>query len=210
MNTRRVLEHYPNVAIAIVPASVLVALVSELFVSVAPADPASSASLPTASSTTQAPPSSELELPESADITYEKSDYGVQDAATYFFDLLNYEIIYQDSADFTPIVTGTCKAEQCWKTFREQEDLRTGPEDMQTGGYYFLHTDYIVRFDGNSAYLMGELTLSERSLLRPDQENIIVEEQNLGEITMGLEYTDNGWKVSAIALESLPSKAPLS
>ena len=49
---------------------------------------------------------------------------------------------------------------------------------------------------------MGELTLSPRSLLRPDQEVIFFEEQNLGEITVGLEYTDTGWKVSDVSLDN--------
>lgn len=202
MNTQKIVRRYSSAAIAAVQAFVLVALASALIVSVAPDEAESSASSPTGSYTAEATPPSEPVPPDSASLLYEKSDYGALEAARRFFRFLDYEILYRSPVDFAPIVTGKCELEQCWKTFQELYDLRKGPEDMQIGGYHYLHTDYIVQFDGNQAYLMGELTLSPRSLLRPDQEVIFFEEQNLGEITVGLEYTDTGWKVSDVSLDN--------
>ncbi|WP_423298919.1 hypothetical protein [Glutamicibacter nicotianae] len=202
MNTQKIVRRYSSAAISAVPAFVLVALASALIVSVALAEAESSASSTTGSYTAEATPPSEPEPPDSASLLYEKSDYGALEAARRFFRFLDYEILYRSPADFAPIVTGKCELEQCWKTFQDQDELRKGPEDIQIGGYHYLHTDYIVQFDGNQAYLMGELTLSPRSLLRPDQEVIFFEEQNLGEITVGLEYTDTGWKVSDVSLDN--------
>ena len=208
MNTQKIVRHSSSAAIAAVPAFILVSLVSALFVSVAPAEPASSAVSPAGSNTAEATQPDESEPPDSASLLYEKSDYGALEAARRFFRWIDYETLYRSPADFALIVTGTCEAERCWKKFQEQGDLRTGPDDIQIGGYHFLQMDYIVRVDGDKTYLMGDLTLSEGSLLHPDQEITLFEERNLGEITVGLEYTDTGWKVSDVSLDNPPSATP--
>ncbi|WP_413454557.1 hypothetical protein ACLQ8T_09960 [Glutamicibacter sp. FR1] len=208
MNAHKVIRHGSSAAIAAVPAFVLIALISALFMSIAPDEPASSAASPANPNTVETTPPSEPGPSDSASILHEKTDYGAREAARRFFQLLDEEIIYRTPADFVPIVTGTCEAERCWKRFQEQDDLRTGPEDIQIGGYHFLHVNYIVRVDSDKAYLMGELTLSEGYLLRPDQEVNSFEEKNLGEITIGLEYTDTGWKVSDVSLDDPPSATP--
>lgn len=72
-----------------------------------------------------------------------------------------------------------------------------------------MYTNYIVQFDSNKAYLVGELLLSKRSVLTPTQGIIEVEEE-LDEITMDFEYTVNGWKITGLTLEDAAKDASLS
>ncbi|CBT76175.1 MAG TPA: hypothetical protein DEX36_09000 [Glutamicibacter sp.] len=87
--------------------------------------------------------------------------------------------------------------------------MTTSPDDIQIGGYHYLYTNYIVQFDSNKAYLVGELLLSKRSVLTPTQGIIEVEEE-LDEITMDFEYTVNGWKITGLTLEDAAKDASLS
>lgn len=209
MNLRKLLAHCPSIAIALVPVLVLAALIAALAISLAPTESAPIASEPSVPSSTELMDPIDPDAPELADIGYEKSQDGVRDVATFFFDLLDYETINSVSANFDPIVAGPCKAEECWKVFHEQEDLTTSPDDIQIGGYHYLYTNYIVQFDSNKAYLVGELLLSKRSVLTPTQGIIEVEEE-LDEITMDFEYTANGWKITGLTLEDAAKDASLS
>ncbi|WP_417364203.1 hypothetical protein [Glutamicibacter arilaitensis] len=209
MNVRKILTRCPSIAIALVPILVLAALIAALAISLAPDESAPVASEPIAPRSTELMDPADPDAPELADIGYEKSQDGIRDVATFFFDLLDYETINSVTANFAPIVAGPCKAEECWKVFHEKEDLTTSPDDIQIGGYHYLYTNYTVQFDSNKAYLVGELLLSRRSVLTPTQGIIEVEEE-LDEITMDFEYTANGWKITGFTLEDAAKDDSLS
>ncbi|CBT76172.1 MAG TPA: hypothetical protein DEX36_05875 [Glutamicibacter sp.] len=91
MNLRKLLARCPNIAIALVPILVLAALIAALANSLAPAETAPIASEPSVPSSTELMDPTDPDAPELADIGYEKSQDGVRDVATFFFDLLDYE-----------------------------------------------------------------------------------------------------------------------
>ncbi|MGP5380650.1 hypothetical protein ACTXL8_00435 [Glutamicibacter arilaitensis] len=89
MNLRKLLARCPNIAIALVPILVLAALIAALANSLAPAETAPIASEPSVPSSTELMDPTDPDAPELADIGYEKSQDGVRDVATFFFDLLD-------------------------------------------------------------------------------------------------------------------------
>lgn len=201
MNARKIPSVLSGIAIVLLPACLIAAVVAVLVFSPAADEvsPAASAQDPSGSSATPDP--TEPQAPEILSVGLENSGDGAFEFAGHFFDLVNFEFAYGREAGIDLITTGTCRYEQCWQYFIDKADRRTAADDIQYGGGYYFQSDFVLLADTNKAYVFGELFTPAGAVYHAGEGAVDFEEESLGEVSVALEFAEDGWKVFDVTLE---------